>query len=63
MATDRYSTITAAEDLGGLEMFPDHTEDLRTKNGPGSAPTLNPGASVPTNHYEGEEHRERTQHH
>ncbi len=38
---DRYAAIRSNEDLGGLEMFPDHTDDLvgAQKEGPGPAAT------------------------
>ncbi|SIR98485.1 hypothetical protein SAMN05445060_1971 [Williamsia sterculiae] len=53
--TDRYLHIRAAEDLGGLEMYPDHTEDLRAKNGLGTGRHNRSEAQVPTNTHEGEE--------
>lgn len=38
---DRYADIRDREDLGGIEMFPDHTDDLvgAQKDGPSGAPT------------------------
>ncbi|WP_160298493.1 hypothetical protein [Williamsia herbipolensis] len=41
--TDRYEFIRAAEDLGGIEMFPDRTPDLVKKNAPEAAPTASRG--------------------
>lgn len=34
---DRYQRIRAAEDLGGLEMYPDNTPDLSTNKTPDTA--------------------------
>ena len=51
---DRYDQIQAAEDLGGIEMFPDRTPDLRKKDAPGTG-CNRPGGDVnDPNHYEKE---------
>ena len=49
---NRYSQIEATEDLGGLEMFPDRTPDLRKKETPGDGaptPDVTEGSNRPTN--------------
>lgn len=52
MVVDRYAQIQSAEDLGGIEMFPDRTPDLRMQEAlDDGAPTpeVAEGSNRPTN--------------